>query len=341
MSRQSPTIDIIIVNWNAGPQIQECLLSLSRATQRGYSLCRIVVVDNASSDGSAHELSCPELPLTVIQNSSNRGFAAACNQGASGSTADYLLFLNPDTKIHSDALTRSVECMASPENANVGILGVQLLEKGGEISRSCSRFPTTKSFVYKMSGLNKLFPQWFPDQFYLEWDHLHSRQVEQVMGAYFFVRESLFEQVGGFDERFFLYFEEVDLSLRVRQAGGFTYYLATTQCSHAGGGSSRQVKARRLFYSLQSRIFYGFKNFQTISAITLLLATLFIEPISRIGHAIAQVSIKQIWEVVIAYLLLWQALPRILGSQYLRKTETLRLHLEVPHQEPVHRFQRL
>lgn len=331
MIHQIPTIDIIIVNWNAGRQIQECLLSLFQATQRGYSLGQVIVVDNASTDGSANGLSCPGLPLSVIKNGSNRGFAAACNQGVAGSTADYLLFLNPDTKILPDTLTKSVECMANPKNSDTGILGVQLLEEGGEISRSCSRFPTTKSFISKMLGLNRLFPLWFPDQFYLEWDHLHSRQVEQVMGAYFFVRDSVFKQVGGFDERFFLYCEEVDLSLRARQAGWSTYYLATAQCSHTGGGSSRQVKARRLFYSLRSRIFYGFKNFQTISAITLLLASLFIEPISRIGQAIVRGSISQVWEVVLAYLLVWQALPRILSSQYLRKPETLKLDLEVSH----------
>jgi N-acetylglucosaminyl-diphospho-decaprenol L-rhamnosyltransferase len=328
-----PTLDIIIVNWNTGQQIQECLRSISHASQQGYILTRVVVVDNASADNSAGDLSCPGVPLFVIHNRANQGFAVACNQGAAESNADYLLFLNPDTKIQSETLTRSVECMVNPGNSNVGILGVQLLEERGEISRSCSRFPTTKSFISKMSGLNALFPRWFPDQFYSEWDHLHSRHVEQVMGAYFFVRNSLFKQVGGFDERFFLYFEEVDLSLRARQSGGFTYYLATAQCSHIGGGSSRQVKAGRLFYSLQSRICYGFKNFHTISAITLLLATLFIEPFSRIGHAIVRGSISQVWETVIAYLLLWQALPRILGSQYLRKRETLRLHLEVSHRE--------
>jgi N-acetylglucosaminyl-diphospho-decaprenol L-rhamnosyltransferase len=324
MIRQIPTIDIILVNWNAGGQIQECLLSLSQATQRGYGLGQVIVVDNASSDGSANGLSCLGLPLTVIQNSSNRGFAAACNQGAAGSTADYLLFLNPDTKILPDSLTKSVECMANPENSDVGILGVQLLEEGGEISRSCSRFPTTKSFISKMLGLNRFFPRWFPDQFYLEWDHLHSRQVEQVMGAYFFVRDSVFKQVGGFDERFFLYFEEVDLSLRVRQAGWFTYYLATAQCSHTGGGSSRQVRARRLFYVLQSRILYGFKNFGIVSAAALLLATLLIEPVSRLVQAIFQGSLAQIREVFQGYLLLWRSLPRILGSDYLRKPEMLK-----------------
>jgi N-acetylglucosaminyl-diphospho-decaprenol L-rhamnosyltransferase len=329
---QMPTIDVILVNWNTGRQILECLLSLSRATQDSYLLGRVIIVDNASTDNSASGLYCPGLPLSIIQNRSNRGFAAACNQGAAGSAADYLLFLNPDTKLLPSTLTKSVECMAKPENSGIGILGVQLLDERGEVSRSCARFPTITSFVSKMLGLNRLFPRLFPDHFYLETDHLQSQHVDQVMGAYFFVRNALFREADGFDERFFVYFEEVDFSVRAREAGWSTYYLATAQCYHFGcGRSPDDVKAGRLFYSLQSRIFYGFKNFRTISAITLLLATLFIEPISRLGQAIVRGSMSQAKEVALAYFLVWQALPRILTSQYLRKTETLKLNVEVSH----------
>jgi N-acetylglucosaminyl-diphospho-decaprenol L-rhamnosyltransferase len=164
----------------------------------------------------------------------------------------------------------------------------------------------------------------------LEWDHLQSRHVDQVMGAYFFVRDAVFKEADGFDERFFVYFEEVDFSLRAREAGWSTYYLATAQCYHSGwGGGSGEGKPRRLFYSLQSRIFYGFKNFRTISAATLLFATLFIEPISRIGQAIVRGSTSQLEEVALAYFMIWKALPRVLTSQYLRKTGTLKVDVEV------------
>ena len=331
MIRQKPTIDVIIVNWNTGSQIQECLLSLSHATQDGYLLGRVIIVDNASTDNSASGLCCPGLSLTLIQNSTNRGFAVACNQGAVRSTADYLLFLNPDTILLPDTVTKSVECMARLESSKVGILGVQLLEKGGEVSRTTSRFPTPKTFISSMLGLNQIFPRLFPGQFCLEWDHLQSRPVEHVMGAYFFMRRDVFKEANGFDERFFVYSEDVDLGLRVRKLGWSTYYLATAQCYHSGGGSSKHVKALRLFYSLRSRIFYGFKNYGMGGSVTLLLATLFIEPFSRIGRAILQGSISQVKEVVIAYLLLWKALPGILTSQHLRKTETLKLDPEVSH----------
>lgn len=328
------TLDIIIVNTNNGHQLHECLLSLSRARRDGYSLGRVVVIDNASTDGSADDLIYPVLPLVIIRNGSNRGFAAACNQGAAGSSADYLLFLNPDTRVLDDTLAKSVQWMESPQNSRVGILGVQLLDEDGTISRTCARFPTLGVYLSKMLGLNWLFPRIFPDHFYTEWDHRASRKIEQVIGAYFLIRNSVFRELNGFDERFFVYFEEVDLSLRALRAGWSSYYLAEAQCFHHGGKSStaRRLGARhgfrgslRQFYFLRSRLFYAFKNFGTANAFLLFLATLFIEPIPRVGRAVAQGSIAQIREVFHGYLLLWRALPTILRSQYLRELKVFKL----------------
>jgi N-acetylglucosaminyl-diphospho-decaprenol L-rhamnosyltransferase len=235
-----------------------------------------------------------------------------------------LLFLNPDTKILDDTLAKSVQFMESPENSRIGIVGVQLLDENGTVRRHCSRFLATRYFIYMMLGLHRLSPARFPYHMYDEWNHLQSRRIEHVMGAYFFIRCSLFKEVCGFDERFFVYFEDVDLSLRAVQAGWSSYYLAEAQCYHACGGSSKQVKARRLFYVLQSRILYGFKNFGIVSAVILLLATLLIEPVSRLVQAIFQGSLAQIREVFQGYLLLWRALPHILGSDYLRKPKMLK-----------------
>jgi N-acetylglucosaminyl-diphospho-decaprenol L-rhamnosyltransferase len=324
-----PTVDVIIVNWDTGRQLRDCLSALSASQRTGYVLGRVIVVDNASSDGSANGLSFPDLTLSVIQNDTNRGFAAACNQGAAESPADYLLFLNPDTAVMDDTLTRSIRWMESPENSRTGILGAQLLDVNGEVSRSCARFFATRHFISRMLGLHRLSTKRFCDYLYSDWEHLQSRYVEHVMGAYFLIRNCIFKELDGFDERFFLYLEDIDLSLRVSKAGWSSYYLTTARCYHQGGGSANRIKARRLFYTLRSRIFYGFKNFGKASAVTLLLATLFIEPISRIGSAMVRGSMIQVREVVHAYGLLWRALPSILGSQYLRKTETTRLEVEV------------
>jgi GT2 family glycosyltransferase len=321
-----PLLDVIIVNWNTGPRLKECLSALASARHDGYSLGRVIIVDNASADDSADDLSYPSLPLVLVQNSSNIGFGAACNQAATGSIADYLLFLNPDTRVIDCTLARSIEWMEAPQNSRTGIIGVQLLEDDGGISRSCSRFLATRHFIARMLGLDRLFPTVFPDFLYLDWDHLESRQIEHVMGAYFFMRRRTFEAVDGFDERFFVYYEDVDLSLRALQAGWSSCYLADVQCYHACGGSSDQIKALRLFYSLRSRIFYAFKNFSMPNAVTLLLATLLVEPASRLVQAVCRRSIITARETITAYMMLWNVLPRMLTSKYLLKRQPLKLH---------------
>jgi N-acetylglucosaminyl-diphospho-decaprenol L-rhamnosyltransferase len=313
------SLDVIIVNWNTGPQLRACLAALAKSPQKGYRLGRVVVVDNASEDQSMDNLACPTLPLVFIENDENLGFAAACNQGAASSAADYLLFLNPDTKVFENTLANSVRWMEEPGNHHTGILGVQLLDEEGQVARTCAKFLATRYFVHRMLGLSYFFPEVFPDLLNNDADHLESRRVDHVTGAYFLIRRRIFEKVHGFDPSFFLYFEDIDLSLRMAQAGWSSYYLASVQCYHAGCGSSNQVKALRLFYSLKSRILYAFKHFGLFDATVLLLVTAFIEPIPRLGQPLATGSLKDLQAVAHAYCLFWAALPNILKRNYRRK----------------------
>ena len=118
-----------------------------------------------------------------------------------------------------------------------------------------------------------------------DWSHDSTRPVNVVMGAFFLVRRSLYDLLGGFDERFFVYFEEVDFTLRAMQMGYETYYLSEARCYHRGQGTSDAVKAARLFYSLQSRLRYAEKHFDAVSTSVLKFMTLFIEPFSRMTFA--------------------------------------------------------
>ena len=306
------SLDVIIVNWNTGSQLRACLAALAQSRQEGYRLERVVVVDNASTDQSLEELDCASLPLAIIKNDVNRGFAAACNQGAAASSADYLLFLNPDTRVFQNTLSSSAQWMNEPANQHTGILGVQLLDDNGQIVRTCASFLATRYFVHRMFGLNCLLPKIFPGLLHTGWDHSESRRVDHVMGAYCFVRGSLFRELNGFDQRFFLYFEDVDLSLRMFQAGFSSYYLASAQCYHTGYGNSNRGGARRLFYCLQSRILYALKHFRMLDAAALLLATVVIEPLPRFGHALVKRSWRQLQTVAQAYRLLWRAMPGII-----------------------------
>jgi len=304
-------LDLIIVNWNSSGHLMNCLrsISLSNPTDSGVSLHSVIVVDNASTDNSLADIEKIGLPLIITKNEKNMGFAAACNQGARNSRADYLLFLNPDTMLYADSIYKPVAFLESPDNRSIGIVGIQLLDDTGTVSQTCTRFPRPATFFIKMFALDRLFPNRFPGHFMKEWDHLDSRDVDQVIGAFFLVRRFVFETLGGFDERFFVYFEEVDFSFRARKAGWRSHYYAEVQAYHKGGGSSEQIKAARLFYSLRSRILYSFKHFGWFAACCVMISTLFIEPTLRIAYAILKLSVRNISETIRGILMLWRDLP--------------------------------
>src|SRR5688572_8284716 len=170
------TLDVIIVNWNAGKQLLDCLKSLQAACQESiFHLSRCLVVDNASTDGSVDQLETYSFPFTLIKNQENMGFAYACNQGAKAGKADFLLFLNPDVRLFPDSLARALVFMAEPKNEGVGILGIQLVDQDGIIQRNVARFPSSKSIFHQMLGLDRLWPKQYPAHFMTEWDHQENR----------------------------------------------------------------------------------------------------------------------------------------------------------------------
>lgn len=254
------TLDIVIVNWNTGNALAVCLASIVQAAS-AIDLQRVVVVDNASTDDSLALAAAAPVTPTIIRNADNRGFAAACNQGAAGSAADYLLFLNPDTRLEPGTLSRTLAFMEAPAQRDVGICGIRLLDDDGRPSTSAARFPTPRVIAGEATGLSRLLPALFPRHLLTERDVTGTRDVDQVIGAYFLIRRPLFDRLGGFDERFFVYYEEVDLSLRAKHAGFRSVYFAEATASHTGGLSSDQVKAARLFYSLRGRLLYAWKHF--------------------------------------------------------------------------------
>ena len=298
-------IDIVIVNWNGGPQLLECVQSVI-ANGAGL-VSHITVVDNDSYDGS--ELPLLAMPqVRVTRSGANLGFGRACNLGAENSSAEFLLFLNPDTQIGPETLSRVAQFMRSDAASDVGIVGVQLLEASHHVARSCSRFPTAPSLISRAVGLDLVFPRLGSRM--AEWDHETTREVDQVIGAFFLMRRTCFERAGGFDERFFVYFEEVDLALRTKNSGWKTVYLADVRAFHAGGGTSSQVKAHRLFYSQRSRLQYAFKHFSIGGAIAVLVATLLLEPPARVIQAALRGSIQGIAEIARAYGWLWRWLVK-------------------------------
>lgn len=298
-------IDIVVVNWNSGLNLCVCVDSI--LGNFGCEISNLIIVDNLSIDNSLSIIE-KNKNFNIINSGGNLGFGKACNLGAQQAQSEYLLFLNPDAAVYPGTLEKTLALMQDPAHADVGICGVQLVDESGHVSRSCARFPTPWGFVAHAVGLDKLFPR--IGHFMAEWPHDITRDVDQVIGAFFMVRRELFESLGGFDERFFVYFEEVDFSYRARQAGWRSVYLADVQAFHAGGGTSNQVKARRLFYSLRSRLLYAFKHFSWAGAVLVMLSTLLVEPVSRSALAVARrswPSFKETWQ---GYGMLWRWLPQ-------------------------------
>jgi len=274
-----PLVDIVIVNWNAGDHLKACLASLVSESERRH-IRTVTIVDNGSTDGDLDARVPPDLPVRIDRAYANLGFAAGANRGARQGDAPYILFLNPDARLVPGALQAALAAFG--RSAAIGIVGLRLLDGEGRVSHTCSRFPTAGAFAARSLGLDRL--PWFQrlKPFMEDWPHAESGIVDQVMGACLILPRKLFDDLGRFDERFFLYYEDVDLAKRAQLANRPSWFEATGAAYHVGGGSSASIPGRRLFYILASRLAYGRKHFHRPAYLLVLFATLALEPWSRL-----------------------------------------------------------
>jgi GT2 family glycosyltransferase len=303
----SVNADIVIVNWNSGPLLRECLASIE-AFPEGVG--QVIVVDNGSTDGSA-DISALPTRTRIIPMGENVGFAKGCNLGAEHCTAPYILLLNPDARLLANGLPSVLNFMESEQGSAAGIAGIQLVDKFARVQKTCSRSPTLWRYFGQGLGLDRVFPRIFKPHFMLEFDHATTRAVDGVMGAFYLVRSQLYVDLGGMDERFFVYLEEVDFSLRARLAGWSTYHFAGGQAFHLGGGTTDKVKALRLFYSFRSRTLFIFKSRGAAAGVALVLLTLTIEFGAR---CISARSVKQLGETFRGYRMYLRSLPAVIRT---------------------------
>jgi N-acetylglucosaminyl-diphospho-decaprenol L-rhamnosyltransferase len=268
-------ISAIIVTYNSRDHIVRCLESIQA------SGAEIVVVDNASTDGTADLVRQSFPTLKLMEVGRNLGFAAAANLGASNSSGTSLLFLNPDVICRGSlgALEQALE--SSPRAVAVA---PRLVDSEGrtQIGFNVRRLPSAASLLFEILLLNRLFPNNPVNRRYrcLDLDPLQPCEVEQPAGACLLVRRAAFDSCGGFDERFFpLWFEDVDLCLRLRRAGdgrGMILYRPEIAFQHSGGHSLDSITfSERQVYWYRNLLYYVGKHFPWTTEIAVRAAVLF------------------------------------------------------------------
>jgi len=230
-------LSIIIVNYNTKNFLANCLSAIYK-TPPSYPF-ELIVVDNASEDGVRKFLSDKFPKVRIIGNNYNVGFARANNQGLSKAKGECILFLNPDVVPKPEAIDKLVEFMMQHKDA--GCVGGKLLNPDGSLQFSCRRFPTFFNvFFGRRSLLTKLFPNNRISKNFLltDLDYNKVQKVDWVMGACMMTRKEVLERIGGFDEDYFLFVEDVDFCYRLRKANLSTYYLPDAQFFHFRGVST-------------------------------------------------------------------------------------------------------
>lgn len=235
-----PSLAIVIVSFNCREPLRQCLSGL----RAGGTLSRVVVIDNASTDGTVEMIRHDFSSALLVANAENRGFAAACNQGIRATAEDFVLLLNPDTLPEANELDTLLQTMI--DQPAIGACGPRLLNPDGTLQRSCRKFPTLGVMVCAELG--------WPGPYRMNgWAHDTTREVDQLMGSCLLLRRAALEQIGLLDERFFLYFEEVDLCWRLKHAGWRVLFVSQASVVHLGGQSSaadRSATVRHRYRSL-------------------------------------------------------------------------------------------
>lgn len=245
---QIPTkLSIIIVSWNAKKFLNICLKSIYKQTTSPFE---IFVVDNNSEDGSQKMVEKYFPGVILVENKNNPGFGRANNQALELSTGEYVLFLNPDTKVEHKAIDKTISFLE--KNPDVGMAGVRLVDKDGNPQFTAGRKSASIWGEICLNVLRSPFPKTklFGGHLMSYWDHKDNREVQAICGAYMMIRTKLLKKLKGFDESYFMYGEDMDLCLRLKKAGPKIFYLGKIRMIHYGAKSSSRNPASILRTSL-------------------------------------------------------------------------------------------
>ncbi len=252
-------VSVVIVSYESRELVERCLAALAADDGRS-AVCEVIVVDQASQDGTGAWLGAAHPDVRLVALDENVGFGAGNNRGAAIARGRWLLLLNSDAFVRAGAIDELVRfAEARPE---IGVAGPRLLWPDGRLQRSCRRFPTVFRIATEYLFLRKLAPRSriLNGFYYGEFAHDEAARVDWLTGACLLVRRDLYERLGGFDEDFFLYSEEVDLLYRARQLGAETWYDPAAEVEHVWGGSAGRASAPTLEEQARGHVRYLAKH---------------------------------------------------------------------------------
>ncbi|MCO5050843.1 MAG: glycosyltransferase family 2 protein [Verrucomicrobiae bacterium] len=252
-------ISVIIVSWNAQHHLRNCLISLRE--NGGGLVQEIIVVDNASADGSPDMVQECFPEVTLIRAGQNLGFARANNLGIKHATGSYLALVNSDVVVHPGCFEELTNYLESHSSA--GLVGPRITGGDGLLQRSCRRLPSVWNLTCSVLALDRVFPRHplFSGFELRHWNYDHLGEVEVLSGCFWLVRRSAVEKVGGLDERFFFYAEDLDWCKSFRDAGWKNVYVPQATATHFGGGSSANAPLRYSIEMLRANLKYWKKHY--------------------------------------------------------------------------------
>jgi len=251
-------LSIIIVSWNVEEDLVNCLKSVEK--NKPCEEFEIIVVDNASTDGSVDTIKSSFPDVKIIANSGNLGFSAANNRAIKIAKGKYIFLLNPDTIVYQSSLDTLIAYL--DDHADVGACGPKFLDADGKAHSSVGYAPTFRALLYGRTFLRSLgiFRRSHKKLTDRKFDYDKSGDAEQLSGAALMVRRSVMEEIGSMDENFFMYYEDVDLCLRIRKAGFKMVYVPESIITHIGGKSTEQVSADRRIMLYRSMFIFFRKH---------------------------------------------------------------------------------
>lgn len=245
-------LSIIIVSWNTVSLLDACLASIMAYPSGRHS--EVIVVDNASSDGSVHKVRSRYPDVNLIENERNVGFARANNQAIRQAVGRYILLLNPDTEVRSKALETLIRFLEGHEEA--GAVGARILNPDGTLQHSCYPAPTLLNEWLHLFHLDRERREGMDT-----WDVTEPREVEVLLGACMMIRREALDEVGFLDERFFMYSEEVDFCYRLQKADWSLYWVPQAEVVHHGGQSTRQAATDMFLQLYEGKLLYFRKHY--------------------------------------------------------------------------------